>query len=201
MVQSLGGIALAIGAIGILSSVVFMFSLDYPSPPFPAGYIVGMAMHCPGGRSHHRIIHPCNQATEGNTTSSVDCHCCIGSRLGFVRYYRNSSDIRLELPQIVPCPSRLLRRRIRASRVPKPLREFAMEGGYATTETSGPVTVTVKLDGMGKIVANVHLPFKADNATNVRVAGTGPPVTSVTRAILVRTVMFARRDGFQKPIA
>ena len=39
MVQSLGGVALAFGAIGILSSLVFMSSLEYPSPPFPAGYM------------------------------------------------------------------------------------------------------------------------------------------------------------------
>jgi hypothetical protein len=49
MVQSLGGIALAIGAIGILSSFVFMAGLDYPSPPFPAGYMVGMACIALGG--------------------------------------------------------------------------------------------------------------------------------------------------------
>ena len=49
MVQSLGGVALAFGAIGILSSVVFMFSLDYPSPPFPAGYIVGIGCIALGG--------------------------------------------------------------------------------------------------------------------------------------------------------
>ena len=49
MVQSLGGIALAVGAIGILSSFVFMAGLDYPSPPFPAGYMVGMACIALGG--------------------------------------------------------------------------------------------------------------------------------------------------------
>ena len=42
MVQSLGGIAFAIGSLGILSSVVFMSSLDYLSPPIPAGYVVGI---------------------------------------------------------------------------------------------------------------------------------------------------------------
>ena len=75
-----------------------------------------------------------------------------------------------------------------------------MEGGYATTETSGPETVTATLVGTGKIVANVHLPFKAVNAINANVAGMDPPVTNVTRAILVPTVMCVRRDGFQKPI-
>jgi hypothetical protein len=94
----------------------------------------------------------------------------------------------------------IITERIHAFHVPKPLREFATEGESATTETSGPVTVTVMLDGMAKIVANVHLPFKAVNAINANVAGMDPPVTNVTRAILVPTVMCVRRDGFQKPI-
>ncbi len=42
MVQSVGGIAFAIGSLGILSSMVFMSSLDYLSPPVPAGYVVGI---------------------------------------------------------------------------------------------------------------------------------------------------------------
>ena len=42
MVQSIGGILLAVGMVGVFASIVFMNALEYPSPPIPAGYIVGM---------------------------------------------------------------------------------------------------------------------------------------------------------------
>ncbi len=40
--QSIGGLLLAIGMVGIFASIVYMNSLDYNGPPIPAGYLVGM---------------------------------------------------------------------------------------------------------------------------------------------------------------
>ena len=63
------------------------------------------------------------------------------------------------------------------------------------------MTAIVMLDGMGKIVANVHLPSKEDNAINASVGGTDRHVINVIRAIPVRTVMYVRKGGSQRQIA
>lgn len=42
MVQSIGGILLTVGGVGLLASIFFLSTLDYNGPPIPAGYLVGL---------------------------------------------------------------------------------------------------------------------------------------------------------------
>ena len=63
------------------------------------------------------------------------------------------------------------------------------------------MTAIVMLDGMGKIVANVRLPSKEDNAINANAAGTDQHAINVIRAIPVLTVMYVRKGGSQRQIA
>ena len=42
MVQSAGGLMTMVGGLGLFGSVVFLNSLNFSSPPFPAGFLVGL---------------------------------------------------------------------------------------------------------------------------------------------------------------
>jgi len=42
MVQSIGGLLLTSGFIAFFAAIFYMNSLNYPSPPFPAGFLVGL---------------------------------------------------------------------------------------------------------------------------------------------------------------
>ena len=42
MVQSAGGLMTMVGGLGLFGSIVFLNSLNFSSPPIPAGFLVGL---------------------------------------------------------------------------------------------------------------------------------------------------------------